>query len=90
MANARAQNVLILDTSGQINGNLKICGIKLKAGADTATITVKADSTSGTVVWEMSASANTQVYDADIELSLPGGAYFTFTGTSPKAYVVLG
>lgn len=90
MANARAQNVLILDTTGQINGDLQICSIKLMSGSDAATLTVKADSTGGTVVWEMEAgAANTNVFEQDLELRLPGGAYFTFTGTSPKAYVVL-
>lgn len=90
MANARAQNVLILDTTGQVNGDLCIKSIKLMSGSDAATLTVKADSTSGTVVWEMEAgAANTNVFESELEIRLPGGAYFTFTGTSPKAYVVL-
>ena len=91
MANARKQNVLIRDTTGQIDGNLKIKSIKLMSGSDAATLTMKADSTAGAVVWEMEASAaNTNVFEGDLDIECPGGAYFTFTGTSPKAYVVLG
>ncbi len=89
MANARKQNVLIIDTTGQIDGDLKICSIKLVSSSDASTLTVKADSTSGAVVWAMKAGANVDATDTDIKLTLPGGAYFTLSGTSPVAYIVV-
>lgn len=89
MSNVRSQNVWIIDTSEQINGSFKICNIKLIGGSGASTVTIKADSTSGAVVYQARAAINTDNYDHDVDLEVKNGMYVTMGGTGAKAYLYL-
>jgi hypothetical protein len=83
MANTRSNNVIVVDTSAQFSENLTICSIKY-IGAASGTASIKADSTSGVVVWEESGTAN--VYNAEVEIQAHQGMYVTVTN-SAKLYI---
>lgn len=88
MANTRAANVWIVDTTGAITSEVKICSIKFIAGSDASTMTIKNNASStGTVVYEV-ALASGQIVDW-VEVVDRSGIYVTFTGTSPKAYLYM-
>lgn len=89
MSNARAQNVWVIDTTGQISGSYCIDNIKLIGGSGAATLTIKADDTNGAVVYQARAAISTDNYDHDIELELKNGFYVTISGTGAKAYLYL-
>lgn len=85
MSNTRSANVIIVDTSAQFSENSQICGIKY-IGAASGTASIKADSTSGVVVWEEAGTAN--VWNPEVELQMRNGFYVTVTN-SAKVYIYL-
>jgi hypothetical protein len=85
MANTRARNVVIVDTTGAISGNLTICGIKYVPLGTTPSATIKEASSSGTVLWEDSGSTN--VWNPECEIKCPEGIYVTLAGTGTKVYL---
>jgi hypothetical protein len=85
MANTKSANVLIVDTSAQFDGVYEIKSIKY-IGAASGTASIKADSTSGTVVWEEAGSSN--VWNPDVCLRVAGGFYVTLAN-SAKLYIYL-
>jgi hypothetical protein len=87
MANTRAQNVWVIDTSGQIDGAHCLENVKLVTNGADATVTIKADSTSGTVVYSARAASGSDNYDHDLGIQLTSGFYVTITGTNAKAYL---
>jgi len=89
MANTRAQNVWVIDTAAQIDGSFCIDNVKLIGGSGASTVTIKADSTSGAVVYQARAAINTDNYDHDIELEVKNGMYVTVSGTGAIAYLYL-
>lgn len=85
MANVYKSNVEVVDTSGALN--LKnITGVKLVAGSDTATLTLKETDSSGTVIYTISCATTVEKFDP-VCLYSADGLYATITGTSPKAYI---
>jgi hypothetical protein len=89
MANARKANVWVVDTTGPIADAKHVCGVKLVAGADAATLTLKSDaSTGGTVIFQIAAGASAETYN-QVQIKDLSGLYATLTGTSPKAYIFL-
>ena len=88
MANAKKQNVWVIDTTGAITESMVIRSVKLVG--TSATLTIKADDTSGAVVYE-AASDTVQAfnYDHDLGLELRQGSYVTISGTSARAYLYL-
>jgi hypothetical protein len=86
MANHRASNVIFVDTSAQFDDQANICKIKHIAGGASSTVTIKADSTSGKLVYE-SVLDDGEVVD-EINIRLKHGYYVTVSG-SAKAYIYL-
>lgn len=90
MANARKQNVYVIDTTGQISDVCNIKSIKLVGNAtDASTVTIKADSTSGAVVYSARAAQNADNFDSEVCMNLQNGMYVTLTGTGPVCYIYL-
>jgi hypothetical protein len=87
MANIYRGNVWVIDTSGQIDGRLRICGVKLMSGSDASTVTIKQNATGGDVVYEAKAASAGQNYDR-VQMELDS-AYVTISGTTPKVYIYL-
>jgi hypothetical protein len=86
MANAQKSNVLIVDTSAQFAGTYYIKAIKYVGAGTTPTATIKADSTSGTVVWEDAAVTTTF---NQVCINIKDGMYVTLAGTGTKLYIYL-
>lgn len=84
MANANKANVLIVDTSAQFDGQQRICGVKY-IGNTNGTASIKADTTSGTVVYEVDGTAD--IFE-DIKMYLKDGMYVTITNGA-KLYIYL-
>lgn len=76
MANTRNANVIRIDTTAQINDVLTINSIKY-IGNTSGTASIKAESTSGNLIWEESGASN--VYNAEVELLLKNGLFVTVT-----------
>lgn len=76
MANTRAGNVIRVDTSAAFVEAKSICGVKY-IGASSGTGSIKADSTSGNLMWEESGTAN--VSNPELEMYSTGGVYVTVT-----------
>jgi hypothetical protein len=86
MANTRSANVIIVDTSAAYPDVKNVRSIKY-IGATTSTASIKSGaSSSGTVLWEESASTN--VMNSNVEIRDPEGIYVTITGTA-KVYLYL-
>lgn len=83
MSNTRSANVIVVDTSAQFSEPLTICAIKY-IGAASGTASIKADSTSGVVIWEESGSSNT--FNPELEIELRQGMYVTLAN-SAKVYI---
>lgn len=83
MANVRARNVIIVDTSAQFTENLTILAIKY-IGAASGTASVKEETTSGAVLWEESGTSN--VHNLSVPIWAPKGIYVTVTN-SAKLYI---
>ncbi len=84
MANARAANVLIVDTSAQFDGQHRVCGVKY-IGNTNGTASIKADSSAGVVVYEADGTAD--IFE-DIRAALNHGMYVTITNGA-KLYIYL-
>lgn len=89
MANYRSQNIQFVDTSADFTERVAICNVKLIAAGATATITIKADNSSGSVIYEASTAANTANYDHGIDVELRGGYSVAVSGAGAKAYLYL-
>lgn len=89
MANERRKRVLFIDSDGQIDGVLRVRGIKLVGGSTAATLVIRTDSSTGGIIYEERAPANVDTYDVDLDLIFLNGAYFDIGGTGAKAYVYL-
>jgi hypothetical protein len=84
MANARSANVLVVDTTAAFSVPIRICGIKYEAGSDTPSVTIKADSASGTVIYYVDGANDT--FD-QVKIKSTGGIHVTIAGTGTKAYI---
>lgn len=84
-----AGNITEVSATGDITTeSTYLLGVSLTAGADTATLVVKAGGSSGTKVLGLSAVAGTSaVFDAH-GIFLDDGIHATLTGTSPSATFV--
>ena len=89
MANYRTQNVWVIDTSAQIDGAFCIDSVKLIGGSGASTVTIKADNTSGAVVYQARAAIGVDNYDNDLEIEVKNGMYITMSGTGAIAYLYL-
>lgn len=89
MSNYRAQNVLVVDTSAAFTYAGRIESVKLIGGSGASTVTIKADDTSGAVVYQARAAIGVDNYDHDICLQVDNGFYVTMGGTGAIAYIYL-
>lgn len=89
MANARRQNVWVIDTTGAITASGVIKSIKLCSGADASTVSIQADDVSGAVVYQAQSALAADHYEPNVCLSVRQGFYITLTGTAPKVYLYL-
>jgi hypothetical protein len=85
MANLKAANVIIVDTTAQFDGVHLIKSVKY-IGNTSGTATIKADSTSGVVIWEQDGTAD--VLDSDLCIKANHGIYVTITNGA-KIYIYL-
>lgn len=83
MANTRSSGVLVCDTTATIPGNYRIKAVKY-IGAASGTATIKADSASGTTIWEESGTTN--VHNSSISAYCPNGIHVT-VATGVKVYI---
>jgi hypothetical protein len=89
MANTLKENVWVVDTTGAFPFDLaQVVKVKLVAGADAATLTLKSDGVSGTVIYTIAAGAAAEKFE-EVFIRSKSGLYATLTGTAPKAYVYL-
>ena len=73
MANGRAGNVYYVDTSGALDTNLSkmsICAIKY-IGNTSGTASIKADSSSGVIVWQESGANNLSADYVEMRIDNP-------------------
>ena len=84
MANVKTANVIMVDTSAQFDGKFKICSVKY-IGNTSGSASIKADSTSGSVVWEESGTAN--VFNSECCMYLDG--MYVTVANSAKVYIYL-
>jgi len=80
----------ITATGAVLTGKGILDAIGLKAGSDTATI-VLYDNTeaSGTILWELSAVANTSSGLSILNITYKVGIFATLTGTSASCMIAL-
>lgn len=84
MANTRANNVIAVDTSALFDEELDIKSIKYIAGETNPSASIKADSSTGTTVWE-TADTGERVDEVCIRLRK---AYVT-VASGTKVYLYL-
>lgn len=85
MANSRAGNVVVVDTTGTtVAEGIHIVGIKY-IGAASGTATLKAGSSSGNPLWEESGTAN--VFN-QVDIKEKDGVH-VILGTTAKVYLYL-
>lgn len=89
MANAKKQNVWVIDTTGLIALPGCVHSVKLCSGGDAATAVIQSVDDSGQTVYQIQTGANADVYEPNLELQLLQGFYVTLTGTSPKLYLYM-
>lgn len=80
----------ITATGQVITGAGIIDAVSLKAGSDTATLTLH-DNTAGssTVLWELTAVTNTTACLSQLNIPYAVGVYATLTGTASSGMVTL-
>lgn len=86
MANTRSGNVIIVDTTAAFVDAVNIVAVRYEAGSSTPSVTIKADSSGGTVVY-FADGANDLFEQVPIRCN--GGVHVTIGGTSTKAYLYL-
>lgn len=85
MANSRAGNVILVDTTATtVAEAIEISAIKY-IGASTSSVTLKAGTSSGNVLWEESATTN--VFN-EVQIREKDGVHVVITGTA-KVYLYL-
>jgi hypothetical protein len=84
MANARAGNVIVVDTSATFAFPITIEGIRIIPGTGTPSVTIKQDDSSGTVLYE---NANTSPEYNQVCIKSSGGIYVAVAGTGTKVYL---
>lgn len=87
MAVTRAGSVILMAADNDtITGSFKICGIKYIAGTGSPTAQLKAESTSGMVLWET--ALTTPIFE-DIEMYYSGTIHADLAGTGTLVYIYL-
>lgn len=86
MANARAANVIVVDTTAQFSEHLRICGIKYEAGTDTPSVTVKSETSAGTIVYFVDGAND--IFE-QVHIQNTRGFHVAIAGTGTKAYIYL-
>lgn len=86
MANTRAGNVIIVDTSAAFEDARYIKAIRYEAGTGTPTVTIKKGSSSGTVMYF--ADGANDLFE-QVSIASPQGIHVTLAGTGTKAYIYL-
>lgn len=86
MANTRSGNVIIVDTTAAFVDAVNIVAVRYEAGSGSPSVTIKADSSGGTVVYFVD-GANDLFEQVPIQCR--GGIHVTMAGTGTKAYLYL-
>lgn len=89
MANARKQNVWIIDTTGLITTTGCIHSVKLCSGVDASTAVIQNVDDAGDTIYQIQSGAAADVFEPNVELSVKTSFYVTLTGTSPKLYLYM-
>lgn len=84
MANARARNVIFIDSTGTFQGARKVRAVKYY-GAITSSVTIREKDSSGTVLWKEDGSGD--VFQ-EVLIESPDGIHVTVTGTA-EAHIYL-
>jgi hypothetical protein len=86
MANTRAGNVILVDTSATFSDIRSVKSIKY-IGNTNGTATLKKTDTNGNALWQESGTAN--IHDANVCIKCPTGIRVEVTN-SAKVYLYLG
>lgn len=82
----RASAIKQVNATGDVTtDDTYLRGVNLTAGADAASVTVRAGGSGGTVIETVKAAAGTTVEVTLYDAYCGGGVHATFTGTSPVA-----
>lgn len=89
MANARAANVLRIDTDDTtISDKVIIRGIKFIGGSGASTVTIKDSTSSGTTLYAGAATAAQHVFE-DVCIKPSKNIHIALTGTGAVVYLYL-
>jgi lysophospholipid acyltransferase (LPLAT)-like uncharacterized protein len=88
MAIARAGNMISASADADtISGPVRVCGIKVVAGAGGITVNLRKGSVGGTIMYTSTLAANAQVFE-ELELQVPAaGIYVQISAGAGVVYL---